>query len=118
MATQVNVIIHELLMLLITKCNHCYCSYHGFWHIHEANWSFYLVLTHYSRLHAAVNKRGFAYRLNYNNSYSNGMVGTTVKTRIEKNKQINKIRFSYFILIFFVGSSDDKKPNDPQTKYA
>ena len=40
-----------------------YFSYQRFWRVNEANESFSIVLTHEPRLHAAFDKRSFAYRL-------------------------------------------------------
>lgn len=37
--------------------------------MNDANRSFSIVMTHWVRLHAPVNKRGFAFKLNCNNRY-------------------------------------------------
>ena len=49
--------------------NSCYCIYQWFWHINETDESSSIVLTHRPRLHAAVDKIGFARRCKCNNSY-------------------------------------------------
>ena len=46
--------------------NSCHYSYQRTWHLNEANGWFSIVLTHQPRLHAAVNKRSFACRPNWN----------------------------------------------------
>ena len=62
--------VHVLLLQhSLSQINSCHFSYGRFTHIKEANGSFSIVLTNQSRLHVAINKRSFTYKLNCDNSY-------------------------------------------------